>query len=49
MNRILETVIANTITIGIIVIVCCISSLEVKHEYNIKNRAITRAYYLKFF
>ncbi len=33
MNRILESVIANTITFGIILSVACIVSLEVKREY----------------
>ena len=49
MNRITESVIANTITIGIVVLVCYITSLEVKREYIHKSRALVTSYSLKFF
>jgi hypothetical protein len=49
MNRITETVIANTITIVIILTVFYITSIEVKREYIHKSRALVTSYSLKFF
>jgi hypothetical protein len=48
MNRILETVIANTITIGILITVCCITKIEVKRDYFV-NGSTKASYAFKFF
>lgn len=47
MIRIVETVIANTITIGILFTVCYITTVDVKREYFL-NGTKTQ-YRLKFF
>ena len=48
MNRILETVIANTITIGFVVGLCCITKIEVKRDYFL-NGSTNVCYAFKFF
>jgi len=48
MNRILETVIANTITVAIVITVCCVLTVDIKREY-FMNGSTKASYSLKVF